>query len=101
MLCDECGTTGTRHFKTCSKWVRSKNGTLETIPSFSSESSASASSKDPLTAEEYANLRSAMHDKEFQSARYALTHKLRPTEVNAAVVSKSYANYLDNQLDNR
>lgn len=52
---------------------------------------------EPLTAEQYADLRSAMHDKEFQSASYSLTKKLRPAEVNNAVRSSGYRDYLESR----
>ena len=100
--CSECGSLR-RHFKTCSK-----NG-KETTPSFqngggpaiASERSApppvsyTPLTKDPLTAEQYGELRQNMLDREFQSARYALTRKLSPREINLAVRSANYQNYLE------
>lgn len=40
-------------------------------------------------------IRDAMHGRDFSSAAYALTNKLSPKEVNAAVRSTDYTNYLD------
>lgn len=48
-----------------------------------------------ITEEAYDEIREAMHDREFQSARYALTNSISPREVNAAVRSTSYKNYLE------
>lgn len=91
--CAECGSKGSRHFKTCSKYGQRK----ETIPSFagSDDSPEAPSPIEPLTSEQYGAIRSAMNDREFMSAKYALVNKLRPTEVNHAVRSSSYEHYLD------
>ena len=35
-----------------------------------------------------------MDDREFMSAKYSLTHKLPPREVNAAIRSTDYEDYL-------
>ncbi len=51
----------------------------------------------PLTGDEYDEVRDAMHDRDFSSAEYALSHKLPPREVNAAVRSTDYDDYLDNR----
>ena len=48
---------------------------------------------EPLDEDQYAELRDAMHDREFMSARYSLTHKLPPREVNAAIRSTDYEDY--------
>lgn len=78
--CKECGSTGTRHFKTCSQ-VKKPPKLLYTVP--------------PLTADQYDELRDAMFEKDFQSMPYALTHKMSPKEVNLAVQTTSYADYLN------
>ncbi len=49
----------------------------------------------PLSEEEYNDLKTAMQDKEFQSGRYALTHRLSPREINKAVPSADYQTYID------
>jgi hypothetical protein len=38
-----------------------------------------------------------MHKREFQSARYSLVNKLPPKEVNAAIRSTDYDDYIDNR----
>jgi hypothetical protein len=38
-----------------------------------------------------------MHDRGFSSAEYALSRKLSPREVNAAIKSTDYDDYLDNR----
>jgi len=47
----------------------------------------------PLTMSQYIELRNAMHDRDFQSAKYALVNRLSPKEVNRAVVSRDYDDY--------
>ncbi len=46
---------------------------------------------------QYEKLRDAMHDREFMSAKYALTNKLSPREVNAAIRSTDYEDYLESR----
>jgi hypothetical protein len=53
--------------------------------------------REPLSIEQYDDIRAAMHDREFQSGKYSLSHKLSPKEVNAAVRSSTYQNYLDSR----
>lgn len=53
----------------------------------------------PLSEEQYDALREAMQDKEFMSARYALVNKVSPREVNHAVRSTSYNDYLDQRVE--
>lgn len=48
-----------------------------------------------LSAEEFSDLHIAMLDKEFMSGSYALSHRLSPREVNLAVISASYQEYID------
>ncbi len=50
-----------------------------------------------LTEDQYDELRDAMHDRDFMSAKYALTHKLSPREVNAAIRSTDYEDYLESR----
>ena len=79
-----CGSTGSRHFKWCTK----KDGSA--APTDPTPSAA-------LGPDRYEAIREAMNDREFQSAEYALVHKLSPREVNAAVRSADYTDYLDNR----
>lgn len=51
----------------------------------------------PLGVDQYDQLRAAMYDRDFSSAKYALTHRLSPREVNAAIRSSSYDDYIDNR----
>lgn len=90
-----CGSTGPRHKKGCA------NGTPYAQSDASKELSDGIRSfhqertkPDPLALAEYSELREAMHDREFQSAQYALTKRLPPREVNTAVRSSSYEDYL-------
>lgn len=78
--CKECGSTGTRHFKTCSQ-VKKPPKLLYTV--------------NLLTADQYDELRDAIFEKDFQSIRFAMTHKMSPKEVNMAVQTTSYADYLN------
>jgi hypothetical protein len=82
-----CGSKGARHFKTCPL-----NG-KETIRTFAPEQPKKESS--PLDGFQYEALRDAMHDRDFSSAEYALTNRLSPREVNAAIKSADYDDYLD------
>lgn len=88
-----CGSTGSRHFNWCKE-----NGTKEPTRSmqdvYTDQNEHASSPRVPLTQEQYDTLREAMHDREFMSAKYALINKLSPAEVNAAVLSVSYENYL-------
>ena len=70
-----CGSTGAWHFKTCKGIQQHVDNSEEFGPG------------------QYEKIRVAMHDKEFQSARYALINKLSPREVNFAVRSKDYGEY--------
>ncbi|MBX3498090.1 MAG: hypothetical protein KF889_01500 [Alphaproteobacteria bacterium] len=81
-----CGSVGARHKKDCSVGKDLDRD----IAGFH----ASKAPTQPLTPEEYGELRTAMDDREFQSAQYALTKKLHPREVNTAVRSTSYEDYL-------
>ena len=88
--CPECGSKGARHFKICSQngaYTRKVIGEEDQVPT------------DPkaLTEEQYDDLRDAMHDREFQSARYSLVNKLPPKEVNAAIRSSDYDAYVDSR----
>ncbi|AVT83641.1 hypothetical protein RPYSC3_47810 [Rhodopseudomonas palustris] len=47
-----------------------------------------------MSEDQYNDLRDAMMDREFQSAAYSLTNDLHPREVNSAVRSTSYEDYL-------
>ena len=49
---------------------------------------------EPITKDQYAGLRSAMHDRDFQSGQYASENRVPLAEVNAAVRSRSYDDYL-------
>lgn len=82
--CSECGSRG-RHFKTC---TRSGAPNLEALTPKETRS---------LTENEYAALRDAMNDRDFMSAKYALTHRLSPREVNIAVRSLDYEDYLNDR----
>lgn len=63
----------------------------------SSDEAAGAAVAEPLTREEYDQLRDAMYDREFQSAQYSLVNKLPPREINAAIKSEDYAGYIANR----
>lgn len=90
--CEECKTTGSRHFNTCSK----AKGTSGDLSSMSGATQGHVPQpRVAIGPDRYNMIREAMHDKEFQSARYALVNKLSPAEVNAAVRSKDYSEYLD------
>lgn len=77
--CPECGSKGTRHFKTCS------------LTGFHVKEDPPKAK--PLSLEQFSKVREAMHDKDFQSARFALTNKMSPAEVNKAVRSASFEEY--------
>jgi len=81
-----CGSTGSRHFKTCPL----ANGGSKP---FAPEKKATGE-RTLMERSDYDALRAAMQDKEFQSAQYALVHKIAPTEVNRAVVSRDYEEYV-------
>lgn len=55
------------------------------------------SGTEAMELDQYKVLRGAMHDRDFSSAQYALSHKIPPKEVNAAVRSKNYDDYLENR----
>lgn len=78
-----CGSTGTRHMKNCPVVTKSV-----------AKAEPDPQSRVTLTGEQYIELRKAMHDREFQSAKYALINKLSPREVNRAVVTKDYQEYM-------
>jgi hypothetical protein len=84
-----CGSKGSRHMKTCRQYRGSDFG-LQADPSIETPKPSRE-----LSSEEYGDLRDAMNDMEFQSIPYALTHKLSPKEVNKAVRSSSYEEYID------
>lgn len=48
-----------------------------------------------FNVDRYEAVREAMQDHDFQSAKYALTNRLSPKEVNATVRSTDYENYLE------
>jgi hypothetical protein len=50
---------------------------------------------EPMTQDQYANLQDAKFDKRFSTLTYASEHKIRPAEINAAIKSGDYQNYLD------
>lgn len=52
---------------------------------------------EPFGRDTYEQVRGAMHDREFQSARYALVNKLSPREVNASIKSTDFEDYLLNR----
>ena len=89
-----CGSTGSRHFKTCPQY-----GTPASDAPVRGEVSYAGPSKAALGPDRYKAIREAMRDKEFQSARYALVNKVSPKEVNAAVRSKDYDDYLEIRND--
>ena len=76
-----CGSLGFKHKKNC--------------PERNVAPMPPRAELEPLDEAQYDELRYAMHDREFQSAQYSLTHKLPPREVNAAIKSKDYEGYLD------
>ncbi len=90
-----CGSKGARHFKTCVNFPGNKTDETVLNPE-DGPAVAEAPKARALSNEEYLDLRAAMQDKEFQSARYSLVNKLSPKEVNKAVVSKSYDEYIEN-----
>jgi hypothetical protein len=80
--CKNCGELG--HIsKTCTNAPKA------------AEAQQSSEAREPLSAEQYGAVRTAMHDREFQSGKYSLSSKLSPKEVNAAIRSRNYEDYLD------
>jgi len=51
----------------------------------------------PLDGFQYEALRDAMHDRGFSSAEYALTNRLSPREVNAAIKSTDFDDYIEHR----
>src|SRR3989344_1954319 len=74
-----CGSVGPRHKKDCQQ----------------ASSPTPRPHNEAFGPDRYKAIRAAMHDREFQSARYSLVNKLLPREVNTAVRSKDYTDYLD------
>lgn len=52
---------------------------------------------EPLTREQYDQVRGAMFNRDFSSASFALSHKMSPAEVNAAIRSSDYQDYQDSR----
>lgn len=57
------------------------------------EASEEPSARRFFSREDYDKVRDAMHQRDFMSNQYALTQKLSPKEVNAAVRSTDYDDY--------
>lgn len=87
--CAECGSTGTRHFKTCSR----PKGAAPT-KAFASPDTSAEIPKEPLTPDQYEKVRSEMHDRNFSTGQFSLINKMRPSEVNSAIRSEDYEDYL-------
>lgn len=80
VTCKKCGKQG--HIaKTCTA----------VVPTFGDKAQLTTK----LTNQQYDEVRDAMRDREFMSGQYSLTHKLPPREVNAAIRSADYKEYLD------
>lgn len=86
-----CGSRGASHKKICVNFTTYTRERYQQKPFVAEQAPKNAR---PLSTEEYEELRSAMLDREFQSAPYALTHKLSPKEVNRAVKSVDYDDYI-------
>lgn len=78
--CTGCGSTGTRHFKTC--------------PLLPKNTAKTEDMRAPLTETQYVALRDALHDKDFTSLHYSRDNKLARWEVNQAIKSADYRDYL-------
>lgn len=86
-----CGSKGVRHLKTCpnnGRKMRDKLGGEDIRPEYKPE-------KRELEESEYDAIRSAMHGRNFSSQQYALVNKLPPKEVNMAVASTDYEDYIE------
>lgn len=81
--CGKCGRAG-HNAKTCAQ-----QEPAEPKPEYQQPPS------EAIGPDRYKAIREAMLDKEFMSGRYAMTNKLSPREVNAAVRSKDYSDYLE------
>lgn len=91
-----CGSLGPRHKKGCPEGNKAPRPPVNAPDEVSDVDDEQPEKKrEPLTPEQYAEIRSEMQDKEFQSMRYAMTHKMSPAEVNHAIKSSSYEHYLD------
>ncbi len=86
-----CGSKGARHFKTCVNFP----GNLNKGNNGDEGEKREEKPREPLTMEQYADVKNAIHDGEFQSAKYSLVNKLHIREVNEAIRSNSYDNYLE------
>jgi Zinc knuckle len=85
--CTECHTTGSRHFKTCSR------NRKETNPQFVSRET-SVPREEPMTEAQYDKLRDDMFNKGFSTLIYSTANKIRPREINVAIRSTDYDDYL-------
>lgn len=79
--CSQCHTTGTRHFKNC-----------PTTKNF--VATVTADLRKPLNEIQYIALRDALHDKEFTSLHYSRDNNLPRWEVNQAIKSVDYRDYI-------
>lgn len=80
-----CGSVGPRHKHGCASAAKPKEGKRDSL-----ELSGPAA----LTEEQYGDLRGAMHDFGFSSREYASEMDLPLSQVNAAIKSTDYENYL-------
>lgn len=84
-----CGSTGSRHFKTCSQ---SGSRDVQNLTP-----AREAPKTEALGPDRYEAIRTAMHDRDFSSVQYALTNRYSPREVNAVIKSVDYDDYLMNR----
>jgi hypothetical protein len=75
----------------CGKSGHSKR----TCPGLKQHADEAPSPRRFLSREDYDKVRSEMHEHNFMSNQFALTNKLSPKEVNAAVPSIDYEDYRD------
>jgi hypothetical protein len=84
--CGKCGKTG-HNAKTC---LNQGGGTIT--------ETTREGAKSAMTPDQYDALRTAMHGRRFSSAEYALSKKIPPREVYAAIRSADYDDYLETRV---
>jgi hypothetical protein len=94
-----CGSRGATHKRTCENYRPTTRKKYEMKPFAVAEpeltQDAGQLKARPLSGEEYAELRSAMNDPKFQSIIHASSQKLSLREVNKAIRSTNYQEYID------
>jgi hypothetical protein len=82
--CAECGSKGTKHFKTCSRAAFATIANMRPVPT----------KANPFTEEQYDMLKATQEEGEMVSSAYARDHDLPLGEVNVAMFSRTYEGYL-------